>query len=175
LATLNEYTYTTGSIALSNFIKVFEVEGKVVALLFAYNENMPVPKHDFQKISSKLKIVKELFVIKNMPFKEKIKILKSMAVHESNKAKLIKHGSSEIFLFVTDPSCQGKGYGKQLLSAFFEYCKNAGVQAVQIETNRLGASTFYEKVGCQLKGDFDSPLHEYTTKGGQACAYEYIL
>ncbi len=82
-------------------------------------------------------------------------------------------GKSEIILFVVDPACQGIGIGKKLLSEFIAQCKSSGVKSVIVETNKLGASSFYEGVGFRHMGNFYSPLHEYATKDGQACMYEY--
>lgn len=48
------------------------------------------------------------------------------------------------------------------------------MDSIIVETNKLGASGFYEQVGFKHLGDFDFPLHEFATKGGQACMYEYI-
>lgn len=175
LADINEYIYTTGSIALSNYKKVIEVDNKVVSFLFGFNEKLSVPSHDFQKIGSKLSLLKTIMMIKNMSFFDKFRMIKATFVHEMNKAKLVKHGSSEIFLFVTDPEYQGKGYGQILFEGFVKNCKDMGVEIIHIETNTLGASSFYERVDCVHKGDFFSPLHAYTTKGGQACVYTFKI
>jgi GNAT superfamily N-acetyltransferase len=175
LADINEYIYTTGSIALSNYKKVIEVDGKVVSFLFGFNEKLPVSPHEFQKISHKMMLLKKIIMIKNMSFFDKFRMIKATFAHEMNKAKLVKHGSSEIFLFVTDPEYQGEGYGQMLFKGFVANCKDTGVETIHIETNTLGASSFYERVHCVHKGDFFSPLHAYTTKGGQACVYTFKI
>jgi len=45
---------------------------------------------------------------------------------------------------------------------------------IQVETNKNGACSYYEKLGFTLVSHFDSPLHELGTPGGQACIYEYF-
>lgn len=46
--------------------------------------------------------------------------------------------------------------------------------SIIVETNIFGASSFYEQLGFRYLGNFDSPIHEFATKGGQACMYEYV-
>ena len=53
-------------------------------------------------------------------------------------------------------------------------CVESGVKSVVVETNKLGASSFYEQIGFIHLANFNSPLHEFATKGGQACIYEYL-
>ena len=77
-------------------------------------------------------------------------------------------------LFVIDPQHQGIGSGKHLLTEFIAHCKASGVETIIVETNTEGASTFYEGMGFNLIGYFDSPLHQYVDKEGKACMYEYI-
>jgi len=111
--------------------------------------------------------------VKGIGIKEKIKFIKAINTHEINRSKIVDKGKSEIVLFVVDPAHQGVGNGKKLLSGFTDQCKNSGVKSIIVETNKLGASRFYEGVGFRHIGNFDSPLHEYATKGGQASMYEY--
>jgi ribosomal protein S18 acetylase RimI-like enzyme len=169
------YLYTMGSVAASNFRRVVEVQGEVVGFLFGSNENEPIPKHELQRLLPKLVVLKRLFFIKGMSFNEKMDLFKAMGLHEANRAKLVERGKSEIVLFVVDPEHQRAGYGKQLFDEFKAYCAQSGVQSIVVETNKQGASSFYEHIGFTHLGDFDSPLHEYATKGGQACMYEYLL
>lgn len=175
MASLAGYLYTMGSVAASNFRRVVEEEGKVVGFLFGLNEKEAVPKHELQRLLPKLAVLKRLFSIKGVRFKEKMDLFKAMGLHEANRAKLVERGRSEIILFVVDPGYQGAGYGRQLFDEFKAYCAQSGVQSIVVETNKLGASSFYEHIGFRHLGDFDSPLHEYATKGGQACMYEYVL
>ena len=76
-------------------------------------------------------------------------------------------------LFVVGSEYQGQGFGKRLWHRFRTICEESGVSSIIVETNKLGASRFYELLGFSHLGDFDSPLHEYATRGGQACIYEY--
>jgi ribosomal protein S18 acetylase RimI-like enzyme len=78
-------------------------------------------------------------------------------------------------LFVIAKPYQGRGIGATLWSDFRSHCEADGVEAVIVESNKLGASSFYEKLGFKLVADFDSPLHELATKGGQAQMYEFSL
>lgn len=175
LADLSKYLYTMGSIAASNFLMVLENNNKVVGFLFGLNENLPVPKHDLNKLTSKLVLLKKLLFIKGMGFTDRMEILKSMNTHELNRTKLIGRGKSEIVLFVVDPEYQGFGYGKKLLAEFISYCRESDVNSIVVGTNKSGASSFYESVGFTHRGDFYSPLHKYVSKNGQACMYEYVL
>jgi ribosomal protein S18 acetylase RimI-like enzyme len=102
-------------------------------------------------------------------------LLTAIKSHEKNKASIVEKGKSEIILFVVSKAYQGKGFGKRLWSGFKEQCKEAGVSSVIVETNKLGASGFYELLGFRHLGNFNSPLHEFAIKGGQACVYEYVF
>jgi len=175
LAALGKYLYTMGSVAMSNFRKVAEYNNEVVGFIFGYNEHIPVPKHELQKFSSKLAILMRLLFMKAMKFREKLDFLNSMGTHEKNRTALLERGKSEIVLFVVHPAFHGRGIGKKLFEGFRSFCEKSKVESIIVETNKLGAASFYERIGFKLKGDFDSPLHNYVTKNGRACLYEYFM
>ena len=162
--------YTKGSVIGSNFRRVVEIKGQVVGFIFGLNEMSPKPKKD---MLFGLNILRRILCIRKMEFKDKKQLLIALNTHEANKSKIADKGKSEIILFVVDPTYQGFGNGKKLLSEFITHCKKSGVKSIIVETNKFGASSFYEGVGFKHMGDFDSPLHEYATKGGQACMYEF--
>jgi len=164
--------YTKGSVMGSNFRKVAEMNGRVVGFIFGLNEMSSKPK---KNILFGLSILRRLLWIKKMSFKDKRLLLKAINTHEINRSKIVDRGTSEIVLFVVDPDYQSAGNGKRLLYEFTSQSKQSGVKSIIVETNKLGASSFYERVGFKHIGDFDSPLHEYATKGGQACMYEYTF
>lgn len=169
-ANLAKYVYTQGSVLSSNHFEVVEIDGVVVGFIFGRNERK-------QKTSNSLLfgigVFWRLLWLKFSGKKEKSKLVKALVTHEKNRSKLVLKGQSEIILFVVCETFQGKGLGKQLMANFLESCGNSGVNTVVVETNQQGAGSFYEQEGFQLLADFDSPLHEYAIKGGQACVYEY--
>lgn len=175
LAALGKYLYTMGSVAMSNYRVVAEHDGKVVGFIFGYNEKLPLPKHELRKLSSRLAILKRILFMKGLTFREKLDFLNSMGTHEKNRTVLLKRGKSEIVLFVVHPTFQGQGIGKKLFEGFRFFCEKAKVKSIIVETNKLGAASFYERIGFMRIGDFDSPLHNYVTKNGQACLYEHLL
>jgi ribosomal protein S18 acetylase RimI-like enzyme len=69
---------------------------------------------------------------------------------------LVPKKRSEIALFVVADACQGKGIGKALWDNFLESCKKLNESRVYVETNKMGASGFYEKLGFSHVSDFDS-------------------
>jgi len=170
LADIAKLLYTKGSVLNSNYKKVVEIEGDVAGFIFGFNELSDKQKNTFL---FGLKILWKLYRVKPIETGDKKKLLKALADHEKNRSKLVDRGKSEIVLFVVGKKYQGLGYGKKLWSGFLSHCKQRGVKSIFVETNRLGASSFYEQLGFIHVGDFDSPLHEYATKGGQACMYEY--
>ncbi len=170
LSDIAKCMYTKGSVIGSNFRRVLEVNGKVVGFIFGLNEILSKPK---KEIWFELNTLRRIFFVKGMSFKEKKKMLGAINTHEINRSKVVARGRSEIVLFVVDQDHQGYGNGKRLLTEFIAQCRGSGVKSITVETNKLGASSFYEGVGFQHVGDFYSPLHEYATKGGQACMYEY--
>jgi len=173
LADIGKYLYTMGSVAGSNFRQVAEINGSVVGFIFGYNEKLPLQKHRLQSLSSRFTIFLRLVFMRGFPFNKKRQFLNALSVHEINRTALLKRGASEIILFVVNPLHQGKGIGKQLFYDFRDFCKKNEIPSIIVETNKRGASSFYERVGFQLKGEFDSPLHDYATPNGQACLYEY--
>lgn len=175
LAVLGKYLYTMGSVASSNYRMVAEYNNEVIGFIFGYNERIPLPKHKLQKFSSKLAILKRLLFMKAMKLREKLDFLNSMGTHEKNRTALLERGKSEIILFVVHPAFHGRGIGKKLFEKFRSFCEKSKVESIIVETNKLGAAGFYERIGFKLKGHFDSPLHNYVTKNGQACLYEYFL
>lgn len=175
LAVLAKYLYTMGSVAMSNYRIVAEHDDKVVGFIFGYNERIPLPKHELSKLSSRLAILKRLLFMKGMVLREKLDFLNAMGTHEKNRTALLKRGKSEIVLFVVHPTFQGRGIGKKLFEGFRIFCEKANVESIVVETNKLGAAGFYERIGFTRIGDFDSPLHSHVTKNGQACLYEYVL
>lgn len=171
LSDIAKCMYTKGSVIGSNFRKVVESNGTVVGFIFGLNAKQTKPKRG---ILFGLNMLRRILFVKGMAYKNKKQLLKAINTHELNRTKLVHRGKSEIVLFVVDPHHQGAGNGKKLLSEFISQCKSSGVKSIIVETNKLGASSFYERVGFKLLGDFDSPLHAYVTRGGQACMYEYI-
>jgi len=170
LSDLAKCMYTKGSVIGSNFKKVVEVDGSVAGFLFGFNEMSEKPK---KQARFGWHVLRTLLFMKGMGFKEKLSLLSAINRHEANRIKIVGRGRSEIVLFVVSPEYQGYGYGTNLLSMFVEYCCGSSVGSLIVETNKLGASGFYEQHGFKHIGDFDSPLHDYVTKGGQPCIYEY--
>lgn len=172
---LAKYIYTMGSVAASNYRQVAMDGDSVIGFIFGFNEQVPLAKHSLLKLSSRLAILKRLLFMKGLAWRRKMDFLNAMGLHEKNRLALVKRGQSEIVLFVVNPAYQGKGIGKQLFAGFREFCRHSDVSAIIVETNRLGAAQFYERIGFTLIGDFESPLHNLVTKDGQACMYEYRL
>ncbi|VAW49334.1 hypothetical protein MNBD_GAMMA03-325 [hydrothermal vent metagenome] len=172
LSNIVKYMFTKGSIIGSNFRKVAEVNGETVGFIFGFNEMFPKPKGG---LSFGLSIFKRILCVKGMSFRAKGKLLGAINTHEKNRLKVVSREKSEIILFVVGSNHQAKGYGKKLLSEFTSLCKNSGVKSIIVDTNKDGGSSFYKSIGFNHIGDFDSPLHEYAMKYGQACMYEYKL
>jgi ribosomal protein S18 acetylase RimI-like enzyme len=169
LASFAKLIYTKGSVLGSNYKMVVENQGRVVGFIFGLNENVNKPGRN---ILFALGLLWRLLWIKgNKP--EKKNLLDALNIHQKNRMKVVDRGRSEIVLFVVSKEYQGKGIGKNLWSGFKDTCIESGVESVIVETNKLGASSFYERIGFQHLVNFNSPLHELATKGGQACMYEY--
>lgn len=92
---------------------------------------------------------------------------------EKNRASVDSRNVNEIVLFVIDEAYRGLGIGSILWRLFKDHCHDSNSEIIRVETNKLGASAFYEKIGFRFYANFNSPLHELVTKGGQACIYEY--
>jgi ribosomal protein S18 acetylase RimI-like enzyme len=172
LATLAKYLYTKGALVSSNYQRVVEHDGKVIGFIFGYDNLARKPKG---KLLFGLEILWKLNRVKCHASESKKKLVDAIGEHQKNRFAIVGRGRSEIVLFVIAKSYQRKGIGQLLWSDFRSYCEADGVETVIVETNKLGASSFYEKLGFRLVADFDSPLHELATKGGQAQMYEFSL
>ena len=161
--------YTKGAVLGSNYRMVVEVDGNVVGFIFGLNEYLRKPGRN---ILFGLGVLWKLIFIKSDK-PDKNDLINALKVHEKNRADVVDKGRSEIVLFVVSNEYQGRGYGKKLWAGFKEQCVKSGVGSIIVEANKLGAIGFYEGIGFRHLGDFDSPLHEFATKGGQACMYEY--
>jgi len=170
LADIAKLIYTKGSVLSSNYRRVVEIDGNVAGFIFGLNKLSAKPKRN---ILFGLSVLWKLLRIKPDKPGDKKKFLSAISTHEKNRSSVVNRGSSEIVLFVVGRNYQGLGYGKRLWSDFLSHCKESSVKSIIVEANKLGASSFYEKLGFKHIGDFDSPLHEYAIKGGQACMYEY--
>lgn len=171
LSDIAKLIYTKGSVLSSNYKMVAEVNGKVKGFIFGLHENVNKPR---KSILFGLGLLWQLIWIKGKK-PDKNDLLNALKVHENNLTEIVSRGRSEITLFVVSKEFQGKGIGKKLWSGFKDICIGSGVKSIIVETNNLGASSFYEKIGFRHLADFDSPLHEFATKSGQACVFEYKL
>lgn len=171
LSDLAKCIYTKGSVLGSNYRIVVEVEGKIAGFIFGLNEYGKKPGKNYL---FGLSILWHLIWIKSEKPDDKNDLLSAIKVHEQNRTKIVGRGKSEIVLFVVSKEYQRRGFGKRLWSGFKAKCEDSTVSSIIVETNKLGASSFYELLGFRHLGDFNSPLHEFATKGGQACLYEYI-
>lgn len=170
LANIAKQIYTKGSEINSNYMRVAEVDGSVAGFIFGLNENLPRPRGNFVfglKITAKLLLVKPV-----LPTSRK-EILNAFKTHEINRSELIDRGKSEIVLFVVDEKFKGQGLGKRLWSDFLANCQDSSVKSIIVETNKDGAASFYEKLGFELIGYFNSPVHALAAPEGEACMYEY--
>ncbi len=170
LADLAKCVYTRGSVVSSNFRYVVEINNEVVGFIFGLNTRAVGPKRNLRFA---LGILWRLLRIKYPNSGDRRALLRAINDHQSNRYRIVGRGWSEVVLFVVRKDCRGLGLGKKLWSAFRDHCQVFGVESILVETNKLGASGFYEALGFRFIANFDSPLHEYVTKGGQACLYEY--
>lgn len=169
LSNVAKLLYTKGSVLGSNYKMVVEVDKKVVGFIFGLNEYSKKPGRN---IIFGLYVLWKMVLIKNgVP--DKSNLIKALKIHEKNRSEIVDRNRSEIILFVIGNKYQGKGFGKTLWTGFKNQCIKAEVSSIIVETNKLGASSFYERIGFKHLSNFDSPLHEFATNDGQACIYEY--
>jgi ribosomal protein S18 acetylase RimI-like enzyme len=172
LANLAKYIYTQGSVVGSNYQKIVEIDGSVAGLLFGYNENGP---KTHSSIFYLLAVLWRLLWIKSEKPVGKKELFNAIKIHAQNRLKLVPQHQSEIVLFVISKKYQQQEYGKLLWHGFKEVCQKSNVSSIIVEANKSGASSFYEMLGFKHQGDFESPLHTFATKEGQACIYRYVL
>jgi ribosomal protein S18 acetylase RimI-like enzyme len=169
LSDIAKLIYTKGSVLGSNYRSVVEVDGKVIGFIFGLNEYAKKPGRN---ILFGLSVLWKLIRAKSDKT-EKNDLINALKIHEKNRNIIVDRGRSEIVLFVVHSEYHGNGFGKNLWAGFKEYCIKSNISSIIVETNKLGASSFYEHIGFKHLGNFNSPLHEFATKNGQACIYEY--
>jgi len=173
---LARHVYTYGSVVGSNFKQVVEQNGQVVGFLFGRNEKRPLEQGCLKLLRFNLWVLKRLFGLKGMTFKQKFAFLKKLNQHEIARHKIEKRGASEINLLVIHPSLQKQGFGQQVVQRFIKDCRSSRVPRIIVEANVVQASGFYKKLGFTLLAEFDSPLHQIASKDTpKAALYEYRL
>jgi ribosomal protein S18 acetylase RimI-like enzyme len=163
--------YTKGGLCSGNMNLVAVDQGKVVGFLFGFNMLAK------SKPRGKIKLVLDAIISFNFKKMDKIernKFIKALTDHNKNRIVIEPGKASEICLFVVSQDLRGKNIGTKLWEKFRDSCITSGVKRIRVETNKLGASSYYEKLGFTHVGNFVSPLHELATPDGQACMYEYI-
>jgi ribosomal protein S18 acetylase RimI-like enzyme len=176
LARVLSRIYVASPLALSNFIKVVEVNKKLCGFLFGRVENLPRRESDDSGLFGQLKIISKLFFTPGASLKRKLSLLHKIYLHEANRRKAEDEVDSEILLFVVDPDQQGEGWGKKLASSFIECCVENEVKKVVLETDAESDYGFYNHLGFSVKGDFYSPLlKEFSGKSGKTYIYELDL
>lgn len=161
--------YTGGAQIESTFRSVAVLDGEVIGFLFGMNRTLYKSK---LHLKYRLNVLWKLYKIKNSTPAKK-DLIQAMAEHEKNRSSLVPKKRSEVALFVVSELHQGKGVGKALWRKFLDSCNELGESQVYVETNKSGASGFYENIGFKHLSDFNSPLHEFATPNGQACIYLY--
>ncbi|ESA33493.1 gnat family acetyltraansferase [Leptolyngbya sp. Heron Island J] len=176
LAKVFSQIYVASPLALSNFIKVVDVNKKPCGFLFGRVENLPRRKSDYSGLVGQLKIMSKLFFIPGVSLKRKLSYFHKIYLHETNRRKAENEIDSEILLLVVDPDSQGKGWGKELVNTFIESCVENEVKKVVLETDAESNYGFYNHLGFSVKGDFYSPLlKEFSGKSGKTYIYELDL
>lgn len=163
--------YTKGGLCSGNMNLVAVDQGKVVGFLFGLNILAKA------KPRGKLKLALDAIISFNFKRMDKIErnnFIKALTDHNKNRTVIEPGKASEICLFVVSQDLRGKNIGTKLWETFRDSCIKSGVQRIRVETNKLGASSYYEKQGFTLVSNFDSPLHELATPDGQACMFEYF-
>ena len=163
--------YTKGGLCSGNMNLVAVDQGKVVGFLFGLNTLAK------SKPGGKIKLALDAFISFNFKKMDKIernKFIKALSNHNKNRTIIEPSKESEICLFVISHELRGKNVGTKLWEKFRDSCNISGVKRIRVETNKLGARAYYEKQGFTLVSNFDSPLHELATPGGQACMLEYF-
>ena len=161
--------YTGGSEIESTFKSVAVANGEVIGFLFGMNRTLYKPK---LHLKFRLRVLWKLYRIKSSTPTKK-ELIQAMVEHEKNRSTLVPKKRSEIVLFVVADAHQGKGVGKARWGKFLESCSRLKEARVYVETNKSGASTFYENIGFKHLSNFNSPLHEFATPNGEACIYVY--
>lgn len=161
--------YTGGALIESSFKSVALCNGEVVGFIFGINRNTQKAR---LHLRFRLKIIWQFYRLKNTtPCKKDL--LKALSEHEKNRSVFVPRKRNEIALFVVAKSFQGQGVGSALWQEFLETCIKAGEKNIYVETNKVGASGFYEKLGFEHLANFESPLHRFATPDGVACIYNY--
>jgi GNAT superfamily N-acetyltransferase len=176
VATLFKKVYTTGSLAESNFHIVIEAEQRVKGFLFGKCGNKNLYRTEYSGVIGSFRILLHILLLKGLPFQKKFFFIKTLFQHQINRAQVEPSRENEVNLFAVDPDSQGKGYGKQLMQAYIDFCKQQNVKRVTLETDKECNYGFYDHFGFTVKGEFYSPLQKtYSGNSGDCFIYELEL
>lgn len=171
LTALAKDMYTGGALTASTFKSVAVSKGEVIGFIFGMNRTLYKARINLKyRLSMLWKINKIRSSSPNIK-----DLIRAITEHERNRSVLVPKKRSEVVLFVVADSYQGKGVGKALWNNFAKRCCELNESEVYVETNKRGASRFYENIGFRHLSNFDSPLHEIATPSGQACIYVYDI
>jgi GNAT superfamily N-acetyltransferase len=176
LAKLFKKTYTEGSLGESNFYIVVEEKNQVKGFLFGKCGNKNLYKNKYGGVRGGVQTLFQLLNLKGLNLKKKIFYIKIMFAHQIARNKVEPSRENEVNLFAVDPDAQGKGYGKMLMNAYIEFCKQNIAKRVTLETDKECNMGFYDHFGFKVKGEFYSPMQkEYSGKSGDCYIYELLL
>ena len=161
--------YTGGAQIDSTFKSVAVLNDEVIGFIFGMNRTLYKSK---LHLKYRVRVLWRIYRIRDSTPTKK-ELIQAMSEHEKNRSALVPKKRSEIVLFVVSEAHQGKGVGRALWGKFLNSCIELSESRVYVETNKNGASSFYENIGFKHLSDFNSPLHEFATPNGQACIYVY--
>jgi GNAT superfamily N-acetyltransferase len=176
LAQLFKMIYTAASLSESNFYIVIEEKQNVKGFLFGKAGSSDLYKTEYSGVLGDVKILYQLLFLKEVKIKKKLYYFKIALEHHSNRKKVNPKAVNEVNLFAVNPTSQGKGYGRQLMDTFIDYCRKLGVERITLETDKECNYGFYDHLGFSVKGEFYSPLQkEYSGVSGNTYLYELVL
>ncbi len=168
--------YVAGTLAESRHARVIDTGGEVQALLFGWAGTDNRYRNEYSGIAGRLRTLTRLLTLPKVRFVTKLDWLRAITAHQVARQRIEPIGDGEVTLFAAALTSQGKGYGRRLMDAYVDHCRQLGIEWLTVETDVESNYGFYDHYGFTMIGEFTSPMNQKFSGGsGRSFVYELNL
>jgi GNAT superfamily N-acetyltransferase len=165
LADFVKRLYTSGSLAESRYARVIDRDGEVQAFLFGRAGTSDLYRNEYSGVIGRVRTLCRFLGLRGVGFATKLGWLRAIAVHQITRQRIEPVGEGEVTLFAAALAAQGKGYGRRLMDAYVDHCRELGIERLTVETDVESNYGFYDHYGFTRIGEFNSPTNQRFSGG----------
>jgi GNAT superfamily N-acetyltransferase len=135
LADFVKRLYTAGTLAESRQATVIETDGEVQAFLFGRAGARDLYRNEYSGVPGRMRVLIRFLSLPGAGPIAKFGWLRAIAAHQIARHRVEPIGDGEVTLFAAATESQGRGYGRQLMDAYVEQCRQLGVERLTLETD----------------------------------------